>query len=642
MEYARLVDTYELLGRTSGRLKKVGAIASLLEDTPAPLLQRVVLLLQGTVFPAWSDREIGIANQLMIKAIALATGFSEQDVVARFTASGDLGKVIDDLTSRKRQRTLASRRLTVEKVVENLQAVAAVEGKGAVDRKLSLVTELLSFATPAEAKYIVRTTLGTLRVGVAEGVIRDAIARAFFADVVWGPRAAAVEAEGLRIIAEDGMALDRRLRERNRVVTRPAGEIGKLDLWKPAGKTDLVIVKDDTLGARLKAAVTDAIEMAWYLRSDYGEIARIAKERGLRGLESIGLEPGKPYHVLLSEKAPSLEAALAAYPNAALEWKYDGARLSIHKQGDRVWLFTRRLEDVTAQFPEVAAWTKQAIAAKEAIVEGEMLGFRQGKPMPFQFLSQRIKRKYDIEQIAKEIPVQVNLFDIVSLDGASLFRMPQRERWALLQRVVKPIPGKLQFARHLETTDAQQAAAFYREALAAAQEGLMVKNQDAAYQPGRRVGYWLKVKPTMENLDLAIIGGVWGTGKRTGWFGSLVLGCRDGETFRECGMIGTGIKEKGKGVTFEELTALLKPLVTAERGNQVTIRPHVVVEVGYEEIQRSPTYSSGFALRFPRVVRLRPDKGPQEADDLERVRRLYSLQARQASPAGIATKGPHV
>ncbi len=157
---------------------------------------------------------------------------------------------------------------------------------------------------------------------------------------------------------------------------------------------------------------------------------------------------------------------------------------------------------------------------------------------------------------------------------------------------------------------------------------MIVKNLEARYQPGRRVGYWLKIKPTMENLDLVIIGAQWGTGKRAGWLGSLVLGCRKRDEFLECGMIGTGIKEKEdqEGVTFTQLTRLLKPYIESEKGRDVKIKPRVVVEVAYEEIQKSPNYSSGYALRFPRVVRIRFDREPSGVDTLDRVEKLYEMQ----------------
>ncbi|MCK4496637.1 MAG: ATP-dependent DNA ligase, partial [Candidatus Aenigmarchaeota archaeon] len=524
MDYAELVEVYEHLEKTSARLEKIGTIAKLMRETPTDMLPRITLLLQGKVFPSWSEKEVGIADLLMVKIVSKSTGFSENEVLSGFKKTGDFGLVIEDLVGKKKQKTLFTKPLTVEKVFENLRELAVIEGKGSQERKFRLVSELISSAEPKEAKYIVRTTLGDLRIGVAEGVIRDSIARAFFK--------------------------------------------GEKEEMKEAVK---------------------AVEWAWFLRPDYGEVAKLAKEGGLKALKKVGIEIGKPYHVLLAEKSPSLKEALESFEKTALEYKYDGARIIIHKKGNDIWLYTRRLENVTKQFPELIGYVKECVKAGDCVIEGEMLGFdgKTGRPMPFQFLSQRIKRKYEIEKVVKEIPIQVNLFDIVYLNGDVLFDKPLEFRRKALESIIKPKPGKFQLAKQLVTKDLKKAEKFYEEALKAGQEGLIVKNLEARYRPGRRVGYWLKVKPTMENLDLVIIGAQWGTGKRVGWVGSLVLGCRRGDEFLECGMIGTGIKEKEdkEGVTFTQLTKLLKPHIESEKGRDVKIKPKVVVEVAYEEIQ---------------------------------------------------------
>lgn len=566
MDYSILVELYENLEKTSGRLKKVEFIADALKKTETNLLPIVTRLIRGRIFSSQSDQEIGIASQLTVRIISLSTGFSHDKINEKFKQLGDYGLVVEEFAKKKRQATLFKKKLTVEKIFENLEKLAYVEGKGSQEKKFHLVSELVNSANPKEAKYIIRTTLGDIRVGVAQGVIRDSISRAFFPD-----------AEGDEL-------------------------------------------KD----------IVKQVERAWFLRPDYGEIAKIAKEKGLAGLKKIKLKIGMPYHVLLSEKSPSLEEALNTFENVAIEWKYDGARLSIHKKGDQVILYTRRMENVTKQFPEVVEFVKKAVKADRCVIEGEMLGIdvKTKKPMPFQLLSQRIKRKYDIEKIAEKIPVQMHVFDIVYLDDDMIFDMPLKERLEKLNKIVKPIPGKLEIAKQIITKDLKKAEEFYKQALANNQEGVMVKNLDAFYHPGRRVGYWLKVKPIMETLDLAVIGATWGTGKRVGWLGSLILGCRDpeDEEFLECGMLGTGIKEKGEGMTFEELTNALKPHIISESGSSVKVSPRIILEIAYEEIQKSPTYTSGYALRFPRFVRLRTDKGPHDADDLNRLISLYKKQ----------------
>jgi DNA ligase-1 len=561
MRYSILSDVYEELESTTKKLKKTEIIAKLLKKTEAADLPKVVMLLSGTVYPPWEGEELGVATQLLIKAISKATGASAESVNEKFKKSGDLGLTAEHFVSKKTQRTLGEESLTVKKVFQNLQATGREIGTGSQDRKLAVLAELLAQATPKEARYIARTVLMELRVGVAEGLIRDAIASAF----------------------------------------------------------DIPIA---------------TIENAWNVLPEYGEIAEIAKEKGEKGLEKVGLKLGTPCIVLLAEKSPDLKTAIESYDKVMLQYKYDGMRSLIHKKDGKIWLFTRRLEDVSAAFPEVIEYAKKAIRAKEIIVDGETLGLnnKTGKPIPFQKLSTRIKRKYDIEKAQKEIPAQVNLFDILYLNGKTLFDKPLKERWKLLQEHVKEIPKKFQFANTNYPKDLKEAEKYYKESLAAGHEGLIVKNLDALYVPGRSVaGGWLKVKPVLENLDVVIVGGLWGTGKRAGWLGSLVLGIRDPDTgkFLEIGMMGTGIKEKKTAeteTTLAEMTKMLKPLITAEKGNTVKIRPKVVIEVSYEEIQKSPTYDSGFALRFPRFIRLRPDKAPDEADDLDRVKKIYEMQ----------------
>ena len=589
MFYSRLADTYEELQKTPAKLRKSGIIAGLLKETDSKEMGTVVLLLQGRVFPIWSDKELGIANLLMIKAISAATGFPAERVEEKFKRTGDLGLVVEELIKDKKQSTLFSKRLTVGKVFENLQKIAETGGKGSQDRKFQLVSEIIGSSQAKEAKYIVRTVLGELRIGVAEGIIRDAIAEAFFHEN------------------------DRK-------------------------------------------EATSAIEWAWFLTADYGEIAGIAKEKGLPGLKNVKLEIGKPIQVLLAEKSPSLKDALESFEECALEVKYDGARVQIHRSGERIWLFTRRLENITRQFPDLADMARKHVKANEFIIEGEMLAAdpKTQRPLTFQTLSQRIHRKHGIQDIIRKIPVQVNLFDVIYLNGKAFFETAFRDRRHALESIITPVPGKFQLAEELVTKDVKKAEAFYKKALAENQEGVMVKNLQALYQPGRRVaGGWLKVKPTMENLDLAIIGATWGTGKRAGWLGSFMLGARDERTgrFLECGMIGTGIREKedtlkeggksrlqasGKekeevntkeGVTFMNLTKILKPYTESEKGSSIKIKPKVVVEVAYEEIQKSPNYVSGYALRFPRIVRLRTsDKTVEQADTLQRLEYLYNLQ----------------
>ncbi len=645
MDYALLAAVYRQLEAAPARLKKVDLVSRVLADTNPAVLPSVANLLQGSVFPPWSPHKLGLAGNLTAKIIVTVSGYSESDIDKLYKKEGDYGLVIEVLLSKKKQRTLFGRRLTVEKVFENLQKVGVVEGRGSQERKFGLVAELIGSATPEEAKYLIRTVMEELRTGVAEGVLRDAIAKAFFADVVWTDRVLEVirSASGQKIIMEKGVLESLEKKEkisakdresflgRNTVSHKPLEDIVQVgDLWKEKSKIDLILLSDQEAGARLKQDILDAVEWAWFMRPDYGEVAAAARSGGRAALKDMKLAFGMPFHVQLAEKAPTLAEAVESFDRVALEWKFDGARVQIHKSGGRVWLFTRRQEDITAQFPDLVQMVHQQVSAKNCILEGEIVGVdKKGQPLPFQQLSQRVHRKYDIEKTAQEIPIQANLFDIVFLEGKMLFGTPFEQRRQLLSSAIKET-DTFRLARQLVTSDLKAAEKFYQSALDARQEGVIVKNMDAPYQPGRRVaGGWLKVKPILETLDLCITGGTWGTGKRVGWLGSLLLGCRDPDgRFLECGMIGTGIKEKEEsgGVTFDQLMAVLKPLILSEKENSVTIKPKVVVEVAYEEIQKSTNYPSGFALRFPRVLRLREDKGPSEADTIDRLQAIYQQQ----------------
>ncbi len=645
MDYSSLAGLCEYLEQTPGRLKKVSAIARVLRKTEDPILPSVVLLLQGRVFPSWHEKEIGIAGQLMLKIVSSSTGYSENEIQKHYKKLGDLGLVIEELTEGKRQKTLFSKGLTVAKVMENLQKLAYTEGSGSQDRKNQLVSELLSSAMPNEAKYIVRTILGELRMGVEKGVIRDAIVKAYFSDVVWDEKKIMrlLEKEGKRVLDADSVLeklegkgkLEEKkyeiFKEKNRL---EKGKITDKGLWRAKGGYDYVLLQDNEESRKIRKRILDAVEWAWFLRPDYGEVALIARQKGLEGLEKASLEIGKPVEVLLAEKAPSLEEALKSFDKPAMEIKFDGARAQIHKKGKEIWIYTRRLENITKQFPDLVDLALKCVKAKECIIEGELVAFdpRTSKPLPFQVLSQRIHRKYDIVQMAMEIPVQMHLFDAIYVDGRQLFDMPLEKRRELLEGIIEPIKNKFDLAEQLITKDLKVAEGFYRKAIESGQEGVMIKNLEASYQPGRRVaGGWLKVKPTLETLDVAIIGGLWGTGKRAGWIGSLILGIRKPNTseFLVCGMLGTGIKEKKTGeadMTFEELTRMLKPYIYHDEAGEVKIRPKIVIEVAYEEIQKSPNYASGYALRFPRFIRMRDDKGIEDADDLERLERIYRMQ----------------
>jgi DNA ligase-1 len=542
MKYQNLVEVYEKLEGTTKKLEKRDILSAFYRSCSEADLNKIVLLSMGIVL----DEELGIASEMMKRIIMKSTACSERELAKKFRETGDLGLTAEFFVANKKQRTLTKRELKVDKVFENLKKLPEITGSGSQEKKIALVSELLSSSSPKEARYVVRTVLGEMRIGVAAGIVRDAIAKAFNHD----PK---------------------------------------------------------------------EVEHAFDITGNYGIVAEMAK----KGRFKTEIVIGRPIRVMLAERSPDLVSAVKEFENSCLETKYDGFRMAIHKQDSKIKLFSRRLDDVTSQFPEIVIWSRRFIKCRECIIEGEVLALtKEGKPLPFQQLSRRIQRKYDIEKMVKEIPVQINLFDLIYYNSESWMKKPLKERWDKLKTILEETKT-FRLADHIETRDIKKAKEFYEKSLSMGQEGVIVKNLDAVYQPGKRVGYWLKVKPIMEPLDLVIVGASWGEGHRAKWLGSLLLAARKGRQFLPTGMMGSGLTEE----QLDKVTKKLKKLITREKGKHVDVKPEIVIEVAYEEIQKSPKYPSGYALRFPRLLRFREkEKKPEDADTVATIEKLYKQQ----------------
>ena len=524
MKYSRLCELYEEITSTPKRLEKISFLSKFFRSLHESD-KDVLYLLLGEISPDYDREKTGISNQIVIKAISKASGVPAENVISEWKSLGDLGKVSEKLMSKKKQSMLSnSGSLTVEKVLENMRKLPKLEGKGTVDKKLSLITEMMAVASPKEALYLSRTLIGDLRIGIQESTIRQAFAEAFFPDK---KKEAELEIQG---------AIDK--------------------------SNDIVMVFE------------------------------MIKKGSLSGLKKISLQIGKPIKVMLAQKAKNIHEAFEAVGKpCAVEYKYDGFRLLIHKKGNDVVLFTRRLENVTKQFPEVIDYVKKYVDGDSFILDSEAVGFdkKTKEYQQFQHISQRIRRKYDIEKMQEELPVEVNVFDIIYYNGNSLLNEPFEKRTSIVRKIIKSRPYKIIHAKQIITSSEEQAKKFYKEALKANQEGVMFKNLQAIYQPGRRVGHMLKLKPEEKDLDLVITGAEYGTGKRSGWMSSFILSCKgEGKNeFLEIGKVGTGIKElkqepESIGISFNELTEKLKPLITKEKGKSVEIKPKIVVSVTYQ------------------------------------------------------------
>jgi len=525
----------------------------------------VLYLLLGDIYPEYDERRIGISNQLAIKAISKSTGINTKKIVQEWKIIGDIGKVAEKFTLHKKQSTLHSHILTTEKVLENLRKLPGLEGKGTVSKKLALITELLTSAEPIEALYLTRTLIGDLRIGLQESTVRESFSWAFFN-------------------------------------------------------------KDKEASEKIQRAIDKT--------NDVSAVFEIAKKGKIKELEKLNLEIGKPIKAMLAQKTPSIKSGFKALGSpCAIEYKYDGFRLLIHKKNNQIFLFTRMLENVTKQFPEVVDYILKYVKGNSFILDSETVGFdkKTKEYKPFQAISQRIRRKYHIEKLQKELPVEVNIFDILYYDGKSQLEKPFEKRTKLLRKIITKHPFKIIPSKMIITGDEKKVEKFYKQALADNQEGVMMKNLKAEYKPGRRVGHMLKIKPEERDLDLVITGAEYGAGKRSGWMSSFILSCRGknkGE-YLEIGKVGTGIAEKDNEITFDSLTKMLTPLIIKEKGKSVIIKPKITVSVTYQEIQKSPNYNSGWALRFPRFTALRTkDKPLSEIADLKEVEKDFLNQKR--------------
>ncbi|HZP42819.1 MAG TPA: ATP-dependent DNA ligase [Candidatus Binatia bacterium] len=393
------------------------------------------------------------------------------------------------------------------------------------------------------------------------------------------------------------------------------------------------------LDALARAAGTrrDAIARMHLLEGDLAEVAaRVLAHRGGPPPESA-LEYFRPLRPMLAQTAESVTEALALFEGrAAVEEKLDGARVQIHKRGSTCRLYSRRLQELTGSLPDVVAHVHADLAVPAAILEGEVVAVdAAGRMLPFQELMRRFRRRRDVERLVAEVPVRLQLFDVLQVEDAPLIDEPYGARWATLERVRGGCAG----VGRVAPEDATAGEAFYARALADGLEGVMVKGLDAPYAPGIRGRGWLKVKRAT-TLDLVVVAADRGYGRRHGWLSNYHLAARDEETGRL-----EPVGKTFKGLTDAELRAMterLSALAVGERGPTVFVEPRVVVEVRFSDLQRSPTYPAGLALRFARIVRVRDDKTPAEADTIQHLRTLLARQQAGGRPGGaeLASPGP--
>jgi DNA ligase-1 len=526
-DFARLC---ERLGSTSKKIEKIAVLENFLASLNEDELSTAALFILGKPFPDHDPRTLDVSWNT-------------------------LQRVLEQVKEREK----STRPLTIRDVSDIFSEIALITGKGSRKRIKEMLTSLFNRASSLEREYLAKIIFGEMRIGVAEGLLLEGIAKA-------------------------------------------------------AGVSK------------------DLVRRANMYLGNPGEVAKLALQEGEKGLNQIRLQLFRPVQPMLAELANDLSMVLQGHGGkTSFEFKFDGARVQIHKDKDTVKIYSRHLSDVTASLPDLVEVIQKGFKAESAILEGEVVAVgKNDRPRPFQELMRRFRRVHDIQRIKKEVPIKLYIFDLLYLNGDPLIDMPYLKRWQDLTKISRP---NLLVDR-LITADENEAEKFLQIALDSGHEGLMAKKLDSSYSPGARGKKWFKIKPA-ETLDLVIVAADWGSGRRTGWLSNYHLAARDlssgeflvlGKTF--------------KGLTDEQFKWMTSKLLSLKRNeNQYTVyvKPEVVVEVAYNEIQRSPHYKSEFALRFARIKRIREDKTPGQTDSIDRVRTLYEKQfERKARGAEVA------
>jgi DNA ligase-1 len=550
--FKALAELCEKLEGTKKRLLMIDLTADFLRNLDAQETEPAISMILGRAFPKWSSLTLDVSWATVSKIIKRITQVEWSVFMDAFSKTGDIGsatKMVFEASKPQKQASLFQRTLTIGEVRHSLEVIAETGGYGSREKKERLVEALLGLASPVEAKYLVKIFIGEMRTGFHEGLMEQAVSKAF--------------------------------------------------------EIPLELVQ--------KSSMTSG---------DIGEIAAIARAEGEEGLSRVGFKVFKPVSLMLAQMADGVADALREHGGkTAFEYKLDGARVQIHKLGDDVRIFSRRLTDVTQSLPEIVEIVRRNIKAKEVIFEGEVIAIDDsGYPIPFQHLMRRFRRVHAIEYAVEKIPVKLYLFDILYLNGKSLISASYLQRREILAENADEIPLTTQKV----TDSTEEAERFLKEAMGAGHEGLMAKKIDGEYSPGIRGKRWLKIKPVLEPLDLVIVAAEYGYGRRHEWLSDYYLAARDVETgeFLTVGKTFKGLTD----VEIIGMTKRLKELAVKEDHRRVVVIPKVIVEVMYNEIQKSPKYKCGMALRFARISRIREEKTPEEADTIQRVKEIYEEQ----------------
>ncbi len=580
MEFSTLAEIFQRMGKTSKRIELTDILVELLKKTPKEILPNVVYLLQGIIRPNFEGVELGIAEKLAIHAISKSSGLSIKKIEDDYREGGDLGLTASNILKLKTQTTFTVEKITVERVYDTLFKIAKLEGKGSQDLKMKYISSMLNDATPIEAKFVIKILLGTLRLGVAENTVMDALAIAF------------------------------------------------------TGKKEN----------------KEEIENAYNVSSDLGKVSLVVATDGIEEIKKFKISLFSPIRPMLADRVKSEAEAIKKMPQLfAAEYKLDGERVQIHKQMNKIILFSRRLENITQYYPDIIENIGKSINVDEGIFEAEIVPINEntGEFLPFQELMHR-RRKYKLEKAVLQYPITVNFFDVLYFDDRSCLNLEYTKRREILEKVVKE-DNFSKLVPTLLVKNENEIEDFLENSINSGCEGLMLKTPNAGYRAGARGSNWLKLKREYRNelgdsLDLVVIGAYFGRGRRTGLYGTLLLGTYNPEndTFPSICKVGTGFTDESLDQLYQILSnkVILKKnsRVVSEMEADVWLEPELVLEVVASEITLSPIHktglnlvrkNSGFALRFPKFTgKIRYEKAVEDASTHDEVLALYKNQSK--------------
>jgi len=580
MEFSIISEMFEMMEKTTKRIELTKILVELLKKTPKKIIPNVVYLLQGIIRPNFEGVELGIAEKLAIRAISKSAGLPIKKIEDDYREGGDLGLTASNILKIKTQTTFTAEKITVERVYETLFKIAKLEGKGSQDLKMKYISSLLNDATPLEAKFVLKILLGTLRLGIAENTVMDALAIAFTG------------------------------KKENRV----------------------------------------QIENAYNVSSDLGKVSLIVATDGIDEIKKFKISLFSPIRPMLADRVQSEKDVIKKMPEQFVaEYKLDGERVQIHKQSDKIILFSRRLENITQYYPDIVERIGKTLNANEGVFEAEIVPINEntGEFLPFQELMHR-RRKHKLDKAVSQYPITVNFFDVLYYNKKDCLNLECSERRKILEHIVHE-DNFAKLVPMLFVKNENEVEDFLENSINAGCEGLMLKAPNAPYRAGMRGSNWLKLKREYRNelgdsLDLIVIGAYFGRGRRTGLYGTLLLATYNPEkdNLPSICKVGTGFTDESLDQLYQilsnKVTLKKNPRIVSEMEADVWFEPELVLEIVASEITLSPIHktgldlirkSSGFALRFPKFTgKIRYEKAVEDASTGEEIFALYKRQSK--------------